>query len=262
MVRVAVLMLMVLLTGCQLMRAPVPERIQGLDYAAIAELGALEGECSTLAQLHRDGERVRGDLLEQRLLPECRVRIREAQQQLKETQEAVLLAARERRRLEREQAQVEHQRRQREEREAQRQRAEAIEEFMAREETLFREARLRNTRVLEALAEVPERPLAHFTGQPGEAPLHRFLACMEISYANGGYEVKHGGRELDVVIREVGMPRGQVPVEMRFRQQGGYWLMTHLRVADMEARTAEDRFVLSQNLVVQGCPEDQTLFGF
>ena len=274
MLRFAVPVLMVLLAGCQVLTVPgdraaelfgrvkAPERVLGLDHAAIAEIGAQEGECSELYELHAQGERVRRDLLEQRLLPECGERIREAQEKLEGEQEALLLAAREARRIEEERQRRAREQRQREQQEQEQDRREAISEFVAREEILFREARLGEAAVHHALEEIPERPVAHFTGQPGKAPLHRFLACMEISYSNDGYEVEYAGRELELLIRNVGMPRGRVPVEMRFLEQGDYWLMTHLKVADIEAGSAEDRFVLSQNLVVQGCPEDSDLFGF
>ncbi len=273
MVRGFLLISVLLSGGCTLLQSPMestasllgrerpPEMVSGLDYASMDKLGALRDECARLAEFHQRRDLVRRDLLEQRLLPECRQIIHTEQQRIHAEYEKAALAARQRRELQRVQQRRKEQARRREQAAEQAQREEERAALLERETRELRQERLDNARVHEALAQIPARPVAQFAGQPGNATLHYFLACLEITYPNGGYRAEHTGRELTLEIQDVQMPRGDVPVEMNFREQGEYWLMTHLKVADIEARTAEDRFVLSQNLVVEGCPGEEDLFG-
>src|SRR5690606_23959995 len=136
--------------------------------------------------------------------------------------------------------------------------AEAEQKEQERRQALM--LRISQTVVQRELADVPDKPIAHNLGQPLKTTLKTFLACVELAYPNKGYRIERSGRNLTVVMREAELPRGDLAIESRFVENPEYWRMTYLRVADIEARTDADRFVLSQNLTAESCPQEGGLF--
>lgn len=251
---------------------PAPERVAGLRYAQMEELGALRGACAHLQDMRQQGRRLRPQELEEQLLPACKRQIEGAQARLaRERQEAEERAIAEM--MEREWAWVQEQaalRRSREaewrEAERQRQEAELLRAQLAQAEQAQAERRaalaqrIMATNVQAALEEYEDKPIAHSMGQPSATTLKTFLACVELAYPNQGYRVSQSGRTLTVIARKAQLPRGDLPIETRFVENANYWRMTYLMVADIEARTDADRFVLSQNLAAEGCPQEGGLF--
>ncbi|WP_111656096.1 hypothetical protein [Isoalcanivorax indicus] len=252
--------------------AVAPERVAGLRYAQMEELGALRGACAHLQDMRKQGRRVRQQELDEQLLPACERQIQAAQDRLaRQRQEAEEQAIAEM--MAREWAWVQEQaalRRSREAewREAERQRQEAellraqlaVAEQAQAERRAALAQRIMSTQVQQALADYEDKPIAHSMGQPSATTLKTFLACIELAYPNKGYRVSQSGRTLTVIARQAQLPRGDLPIEARFVENANYWRMTYLMVADIEARSDADRFVLSQNLVAEACPQEGGLF--
>lgn len=242
-----------------------PDRIGGLTYAEIDELGALHGPCAYLGDLHARAltltEVEFGPVLEA-----CKAQIMKA-----EAEEAERLRAEEEQAIAEMMArewQAVEQAREQEWREAEqrRQEAELLRAQLAAAEEKERQRRaallqrLSQAVVQRELADVQDKPIAHNLGQPLKTTLKTFLACVELAYPNKGYQITRSGRNLTVVMREAELPRGDLAIESRFVENPEYWRMTYLRVADIEARTDADRFVLSQNLTAESCPQEGGLF--
>lgn len=243
-----------------------PDRIAGLTYADIDRLGALHGPCAYLADLHNQQLTLPEERYRQLVLPGCEAQISKA-----EEQEAARLRAEEERAIaelmEREWQRVEEAREQEwREAERRRQEAELLRAQLARAEELEqqrREAlqqRISQAAIQQELANVPDMPIAHNLGQPLKTTLKTFLACIELAYPNQGYQITRSGRNLTIIANEARLPRGDLAIETRFIENPAYWRMTYLRVADIEARTDADRFVLSQNMTAESCPQEGGLF--
>lgn len=249
-----------------------PERVQGLSYLAISRLGALEGSCLVLSEHYEDGS----SLLEEELaehVEACEKTIegahKELNQRVKDVEQEAISAS--------VQQDYEHfaaQQRQRQQlkqeewrkAEEERQRAamlkaqlEEAERNVAQRQQELQE-KLADTAALQALSKVADKPIAHHVNQPSQAYLKEFLACVELAYPNQGYDVKRSGKQLSIVVKKAKLPRGDFPIAMAFNEYPDYWRMTHLKVADIEARSDTDRFVLSQNLTAESCPRDGGLF--
>lgn len=249
-----------------------PEQVSGLTYDEMAGLGALRGTCAHLKDLRQQGRRVSADEMTQRLLPACEQQIERARERVQreqeeaEKREIAVLMAREWALVEAEAARRRSREQEWREAEQQRQEAELLRAQLARAEERQAERRaalaerIRATNIYEKLADYEDRPVAHSIGQPSATTLKTFLACVELAYPNKGYRISQSGRALTIVVREAQLPRGDLPIEMRFNENPQYWRMTYLMVADIEARQDADRFVLSQNLVAQSCPQEGGLF--
>ena len=246
-------------------QAAPPDRISGLTYAAIDELGALHGPCAYLADLHARALTLTEAELSA-VLDGCKTQIMAA-----EAEEAERLRAAEEQAIAEMMArewQAVEQAREQEWREAEQRRQEAellrAQLAAAEEKEQQRRAalleRIGQAAVQRELAGVQDKPIAHNLGQPLKTTLKTFLACVELAYPNQGYQVTRSGRTLTVVMREAELPRGDLAIESRFVENPEYWRMTYLRVADIEARTDADRFVLSQNLTAESCPQEGGLF--
>jgi len=241
-------------------RAAPPEQVAGLDYSEIAALG-VQGACDTLANLAQLQQTLPRRELEDDLLPACEAEV-----------QAALVLQREEARLDEliEQAwqalQLRHEQQrllaQRRQLEAELQRRhmlkqQAREQQQASQESLLQEfiAKQKNAAIHQALADlnVVDKPLAYSVGQVSERSLSNFLACIELAYPNKGYQVSRDNRKLVVIAEKAALPRGRLPIELRFTEHDGYWLMTFLKVAEIGASSAQDRFILAQNLVAQSC---------
>ena len=271
----ALLLCTLVLAGCASLSPlgeTAPQQVSGLDYAGIDALGALRGPCAHLADLRQQGRRINATEVREQLLPACEARIAQAREEEAERQrqaEARAIAEM----MAREWALVEAraaQKRSREAewREAERQRQESellrAQLVLAEEKQAERRAalaqRIMSTRVQQVLESYEDKPIAHSIGQPSGTTLKTFFSCVELAYPNQGYRVSQSGRTLTVVAQEAQLPRGDLPIEARFVENADYWRMTYLMVADIEARTDGDRFVLSQNLVAESCPQEGGLF--
>lgn len=242
-----------------------PDRIGGFTYAGMDALGALHGPCAYLGDLYERAltlpEAELGPVLEACTAQILKAELEEAERLRAEEEQAIAeMMAREWQAVEaaREQEWREAERRRQEAELLRAQLAAAEQREQQRREALRR--RLDQAVVQRELANVPDKPIAHNLGQPLKTTLKTFLACVELAYPNKGYQVTRSGRNLTVVIREAELPRGDLAIEARFVDNPEYWRMTYLRVADIEARTDADRFVLSQNLTAESCPQEGGLF--
>lgn len=267
------MLIIVLLAGCANLRdtlslqagVAVPERVNGMSYLAISQLGALEDSCETLANHYENDTLLPSEEIAS-LVFDCEGTIARAQQELsnrvKEAEAEAISAS-----LLKDYAQFKAQREEEWRRaERQRQAAAALRAQLEEAERLqeVREselkARMLTAKVYAAMKNIEDKPIAHNAGDPSGTTLKEFLACVELAYPNQGYEVKQQGKQLSIVIKEAKMPRGDLPITMRFSENAEYWRMNYLMVADIEARTDVDRFVLSQNLTAESCPKEGGLF--
>src|SRR5699024_929907 len=249
-----------------------PERVQGLSYLAISRLGALEGSCLVLSEHYEDGT----SLLEEELaehIEACEKTIegvhRELNQRVKDVEQEAISASVQQdyeyfaaQQRQRQQIRQEEWRKAEEERQRaavlKAQLQEAERKVAERQQEL--QEKLSHTNVMQALEKIDDKPIAHHVNQPSQARLKEFLACVELAYPNQGYEVKRSSKQLTIVVKQAKLPRGDFPIAMAFNEYPDYWRMTHLKVADIEARSDTDRFVLSQNLTAESCPRDGGLF--
>ncbi len=248
-------------------RSAPPTRVAGLDYSEIEALG-VHGSCDTLAATLAQKRTLPRRELEGSLLPSCQTEVEAALARERESARLddlieqgwqTLLARRERERQaeERRTLEAELQRRQLQQQQQQQQQRQQNEQQAASRESRRQEwrQRLSAAAIHTALAEleVPDRPLAFSVGQISERALSNFLACVELAYPNRGYKIGRDGRKLVVIAEKAALPRGRMPIEARFTEHDEYWLLTYLKVAEITAATAQDRFILAQNLVAQSC---------
>lgn len=272
----AVVAVCLLLSGCASLREHAPDslaalidrsappaQVAGLGYAEIAALG-VHGSCDLLAQTLEQKRTLPRRELEGSLLPSCQAEVETALARERESarlDELVeqawqsLLARREKARQaeERRMLEAELQRRQLQQQQQQEQSEQQAASRQSRHEEWLQ--RLTAAAIHSALAEleVPDRPLAFSAGQVSERSLSNFLACVELAYPNRGYQISRDGRRLVVIAEKAALPRGRMPIEARFTEHDEFWLLTYLKVAEITAATAQDRFILAQNLVAQSC---------
>ena len=228
----------------------------------------MHGSCDTLAATLAQKRTLPRRELEGSLLPSCQTEVEAALARERESARLddlieqgwqTLLARRERERQaeERRTLEAELQRRQLQQQQQQQQQRQQNEQQAASRESRRQEwrQRLSAAAIHTALAEleVPDRPLAFSVGQISERALSNFLACVELAYPNRGYKIGRDGRKLVVIAEKAALPRGRMPIEARFTEHDEYWLLTYLKVAEITAATAQDRFILAQNLVAQSC---------
>lgn len=103
--------------------------------------------------------------------------------------------------------------------------------------------------ILDRLSLVPDLPLAYGVGQPSDYSLKTFLACLERAYPTERYAIEHKGDQLGVKARGVQMLRGNVTIESHYVQVWDNWVMDQLRVAEMQASTARERYSLATSLL-------------
>ncbi len=252
----------VALTGCASLRdstaglmgrTQAPDAVAGLSYGAIDALGAMDGACRRLAEAHRAERYVDQRQLREDWLPACRERIESVRQsrrldrlvddayQAQQAHEAELA----RQRAERERV--------RRDMEAARREAEKRSEAAADEAQGRLRERLADAHILSILEDVPDQPLAFAVGQASERTMKNFLACLEVGYPNQGYEVDRGDDSLTVTARQADMLRGDVDIRARFVNVWDTWMLESLSVAELTARTPQDRFMLAQNLLARHC---------
>jgi hypothetical protein len=250
-------------------RAVPPAEVAGLDYPAIATLD-VHDSCDILAALYEQGRKLPRRELERNLLPACAADVEAALAReresvrldvlIEEAWQALLLRreearkAEERRLLEAElqrRQMLQLQKQQQSEREKEKEQASASRE--SRREAW--QARLAAASIHATLTDlaIPDLPVAYSAGQISERSLSNFLACVELAYPNRGYEITRDGRRLVVIAQKAALPRGRMSIEVRFTEHDEYWLLTYLQVAEITAATAQDRFILAQNLVAQSC---------
>lgn len=270
----AVVALCLLVSGCASLREHAPDslaalidrsapptEIAGLGYSEIAALG-VQGSCDTLALTLEQNRTLPRRELEGSLLPSCQTEVEAALARERESARLdglieqawqSLLARRERERHaeERRMLEAELQRRQLQQQQKQNEQQAASRE--SRHQDWLQ--RLAAAAIHTALAEleIPDRSLAFSAGQISERSLSNFLACVELAYPNRGYKISRDSRKLVVIAEKAALPRGRMPIEARFTEHDEFWLLTYLKVAEITAATAQDRFILAQNLVAQSC---------
>ncbi len=252
----------VVLTGCAslrdstagfLGRTPAPDAVAGLSYGAIDALGAMDGACRRLAEAHRSERYVNERQLREDWLPACRERI-ESVRQSRRLDRLVEDAHQAQRAHEAELArQRAEQARLRRNMEAARREAEKRSEAAADQAQGRLRERLADAHILSILEDVPDQPLAFAVGQASERSMKNFLACLEVGYPNEGYEVDRGKDSLTVTARQADMLRGDVDIRARFVNVWDTWMLESLSVAELTARTPQDRFMLAQNLLAGHC---------
>lgn len=269
----SLLLVVTLLAGCAGLRdmwahqqgVPAPERVQGMSYLAISQLGALEDSCLTLSHHYEREDTLPSEDMAA-LVFDCESGIARAQHELnnrvKEAEAEAISAS-----LQQDYDQFVAQREEEWRRaEKHRQAAAALRAQLEQAERVQKEReselkeRMLTTNVQVALQKIDDKPIAHNAADPSSTTLKEFLACVELAYPNKGYDVKQNGKQLSIVVKEAKLPRGDLPITMRFSENSEYWRMTYLMVADIEARSDADRFVLSQNLTAESCPQEGGLF--
>ena len=250
------------LTGCAslrdstaglLGRTQAPATVSGLSYGAIDALGAMDGACRRLAEAHRAEHYVGGRQLRENWLPDCRERIDSVRQSRRldrlvdEAHQAQRAHEAELARQRAEQARI------RRNMEAARREAEKRSEDAADNAQARLRERLADAHILSILDDVPDQPLAFAVGQASERSMKNFLACLEVGYPNQGYEVDRGDDSLTVTARQADMLRGDVDIRARFVNVWDTWMLESLSVAELTARTPQDRFMLAQNLLAGHC---------
>lgn len=269
--RFAFLLVLVLFSGCAAQRQALmdtgaglvgrtqaPASVGGLDYAGMRAIDALRDECLVLHDVHRRQGYLAAHDIETWLLPACRAIIRRQQALIAEEQAIAEFMAREwaivQHRVEQIRREEDRRRREQRAREA-RQQQEA--ERITRLRESIHEARIQ--RILDE-QDVQDNPLAHTQGQSTEITLRTFLACVELAYPNAGYRVERDARTLSVMVKRAQLPRGEVPIEARFTEYPNAWLLSYLKVADIEPRSAADRYVLAENLLAEHCHSESGIF--
>lgn len=246
-------------------RVPVPERVQGLSYLAISQIGALQDSCLTLSNHYENQTQLPREEVAA-LVFDCESVIARAQQEIsnrvKQAEaEAISESLKEdyEQFLARREAEWRRAEQQRQAAAALRAQLEEAERQQREREAALKE-QIKSTQAYAALEKIKDKPIAHNAGDPSDTMLKTFLACVELAYPNKGYAVKQNGKELNIEVKEAKLPRGDLPIIMRFTESSDYWRMTYLMVADIEARSDADRFVLSQNLTAESCPQEGGLF--
>lgn len=234
-----------------------PATVAGLAYTDIKRLGALQGECATLAEAHRQGYHVAAGWLRETGLPACKERVAAAREAWRRDRELDRLVDQAYQAVQAHQAELARQaaqrKRIREDIKAQRLAAEALNK-MAEEQALSRlRERLNDANIRALLKDVPDQPLAYAVGQPSQRSMKDFLSCLEVGYPNQGYQVQHGDNRLTVTALQANMLRGDVDIRAHFVNVWDTWLLESLTVAEMKATTPQDRFLLAQNLLAGHC---------
>lgn len=266
-----VILALVLISGCVsqrhaamdagaglLGRSLAPETVSGLDYGQIRGLEALRDECLVLSDLQRRRGYLRSEDINEWLVPECQGIIAREQARIAEEQAIAEF-------ISREWAILQHRLVELRREEARQRRAEqALAEQQEQEQLRIFKLResIRAALIQRELRDhdVQDKPLAHTQGQPTEITLKTFLACVELAYPNGGYRINRSARNLTVIAERARLPRGEMPIEARFIEYPNAWLLNYLKVADIEPRTAADRYVLSENLLAERCHSEVGLF--
>jgi len=274
----AVVAVCLLLSGCASLREHAPDslaalidrsappaQIAGLGYAEIAGLG-VHGSCDLLAQTLEQKRTLPRRELEGSLLPSCQAEVEGALARERESARLdelveqawqALLVRREKARQAEERRMLEAELQRRQLQQHQQQKQQRSEQQAASRESRHQDWQLRlaAAAIYPTLAqlEIQDRPLAFSAGQVSERSLSNFLACVELAYPNRGYQISRDGRRLVVIAEKAALPRGRMPIEARFTEHDEFWLLTYLKVAEITAATAQDRFILAQNLVAQSC---------
>lgn len=272
-----------LVSGCATMgmsqKVEAPTKVLGLSYSDIAKLGALEESCEELAKNREDRTKVKEDTIAN-MVENCELRIVIAQHELSsEVEEAEADAIsqslvadykqfvnqRELKRQQQEEARKQQEKERKEEQEKRKKEEELQEELKEsqREHELEKEElkeKLINTKVQAKLEDYKDKPIAYNVGDPTDVSLKEFMACVELAYENKGYKVKEKSKQLNITVKDAKLPRGDLPIEVSFKERSDYWRMTYLKVADMEAKTDADRYVLSRNITAVSCPDEDGIF--
>ncbi|ASK33741.1 hypothetical protein CEK62_04725 [Alcanivorax sp. N3-2A] len=237
-------------------RVKAPDSVAGLDYPSIKELGALRGECAELAEARRRGAYVSRHWLNETALPGCQRRIDVAQALRRERQLDALVdqAYRDQQAIAAQRARAAAERRRiQEDMENQRREAQARSRAADRQALTVLRERLDDANIRGLLTDVPDQPLAYAVGQPSQRSMKDFLSCLEVGYPNQGYRIERDDGRLSVTALGANMLRGDVDIRARFVNVWDTWLLESLTVAEMNATTPQDRFLLAQNLLAGHC---------
>ncbi|MDX1804404.1 MAG: hypothetical protein R3292_09995 [Alcanivorax sp.] len=243
-----------------------PAQVDGLTYAAIAELGADSDDCQTLAMAFQQQRYVSKSRFATTWLPGCRHAIDQARarhrQELRQLDQAVDSAWQVVQTDQQEKARLAKARRE-QLRQAMSTTSSNGKEADAGEKNPPHQQRssaqlsqqpLAKAQILKELSALSDLPLAYTVGQPSGLTLKRFLACLEVAYPNQGYSINQADGQLTVRALDADMMRGKVLIESRYSRVWDTWVLQLLRVQEIIASSAKDRYHLARNLLAGRCP--------
>lgn len=240
-------------------REPVSPMVAGVTLADLSSLGVRDAPgCRELVEADQAGRLVSSRVLQQQWLPMCGAAVEDAQAHARWLAEAQRLIDEawqmlEQERIEREQREA----RQQALENAIRDRQQAAEQQARQVEREERIVTLRDeleaAQIHDALRAFQDKPMGYTLADKSARSMKEFLACIELAYPNKGYEVSYSGHVLSVKVLKASSLRGSITIEARFYETGDVWLLNYLRVAEMEAPSAQDRFILAQNLMASHC---------
>lgn len=240
-------------------REAVPTEVGGVPLDGLAALG-VDGAagCRDLVVAQQRQQYVPSTQLRGDWLPACEQAVADARAHAQWLLEADRLMADAWQALEQEQqARAEREARQQALEQAIRDRQHAADDQARQVERDQRVASLQEAlakaRIHTALRAFQDKPMAYTLADMSARSMKEFLGCIELAYPNKGYEVSFSGHVLTVKALKASSLRGNVTIEARFYETGKAWLLNYLRVAEMEAPSAQDRFILAQNLMASHC---------
>lgn len=240
-------------------REAVPTVVAGVSLAELSSLGVSDAPgCRELVEADRAGRRVSSRQLQQHWLPVCRAVVEDAQAHSRWLVEAQRLIDEawqmlEQERAEREERETRQQALEQAIRDRQQEAEEQARQMERQQRVSTLHEQLAAAKIHEALRAFQDKPMGYTLADKSARSMKEFLACIELAYPNKGYEVSYSGHVLTVKVLKASSLRGNITIETRFYETGDVWLLNYLRVAEMEAPSAQDRFILAQNLMASHC---------
>lgn len=238
-------------------KVPAPSHVAGLSYAQIDQLGVDDEQCQTLQSAFQQNQFLPRDALHDALLPSCEHAIARAQAR---EQWLVMMDAQIdqawRDMLKQKQVNAAKAAARKRVREGIRERQNAAQQEQQdeqRDKLAVLRQQISQAHIHASLVDVPDKPLGYTLADISERSMKEFIACIELAYPNQGYEVTRSRHQLTVRALKSELLRGDVTIEARFHQTPDIWVLNYLRVAEIEAPTAQDRFILAQNLMASRC---------
>lgn len=240
-------------------REPVPAMVAGVTLADLSSLGVRDAPgCRELVEADQAGRLVSSRVLQQQWLPMCGAAIEDAQAHARWLAEAQRLVDEawqmlEQERIEREQREAQQQALAQAIRDRQQEAEEQARQVEREQRVSTLHEQLAAAKIHDALRAFQDKPMGYTLADKSARSMKEFLACIELAYPNKGYDVSYSGHLLTVKVLKASSLRGTITIETRFYETGDVWLLNYLRVAEMEAPSAQDRFILAQNLMASHC---------
>ena len=236
---------------------PAPSHVAGLSYDQIEALGVDEAQCGALRSAFQQNQFLPRDTLNGSLLPSCEQAI--ADQQARAHWLVIMDSQIDqawRDMLKREQVNAAKAAARKRVREGIRERQNAAQQDQQdeqRDKLAVLKQQISQAKIYASLIDVEDKPLGYTLADTSERSMKEFIACIELAYPNQGYDITRSRHQLTVRALKSELLRGEVTIEVRFHQTPDIWVLNYLRVAEIEAPTAQDRFILAQNLMASRC---------